>query len=209
MAEKQTILPNTESELEASQEVLEEITRDMPEVQEHAIEAEKEKQNGSTSLDDFGRAFDPEIHATDDEGKPKINKDGTFRKKRQSKKSKLSMPGDEPGSVSIKVGHQMAESIFNFGQLIGGEEWAPIRNEKYGVDERQQMRDAWANYAAEKSWHDFPPGVAVTMVTMAYVIPRLSMPKTKTRLQTAKEWVYAKYLLWREKRATKVREKSA
>lgn len=36
--------------------------------------------------------FDPEIHATDEDGNPKMNKDGTFRKKRKDAGRKVSAP---------------------------------------------------------------------------------------------------------------------
>ncbi len=185
----------------SNEQVLGGIVEEMPTPQPHAIEQAQEETKTTASkaqVDDFGRAFDPAIHATDSDGNPRINKDGTFRKKRGSQKSsQVNLPGTTPGDVSTKIGKSIAESIFQIGQLIGGEEWAPIRNEEYGVDERRQMHEAWTAYAEEKEIEDFPPGVAVTIAMLGYIVPRFAMPKTKTRAEKFKDWCTLKYVQWK------------
>ena len=176
-------------------DVLGSIVGDMSPVMEHAVEAEQ-----SPSKAPYPPGFDPELHELRD-GQPVQRSDGKgFKKKRGRKaggESKLELPGAEPGSTPSKAGQQIAESIFALGQIIGGEEWAPIYNAKYGIDEREQMYDAWGRYCEAKEIDDMPPGLAVTMVTIAYVAPRFAKPKTKARWEKTKLWVAEKWLKWK------------
>lgn len=186
-------------------EVIAKVTEEMPEPQLHAIAATQEdaKQTASNrAMDHFGVGFDPDLHARGKDGNGILTVGGSWRKKRGSKAShQIALPGQTPGDVSIKVGQQIAETIFQIGQMLGGEEWAPQRNDEYGIDERRQMHDAWSQYAAAKEMEDFPPGVAISIAMLGYIAPRFALPKTKSRLQAAKDWVAEKYLSWRRRRS--------
>lgn len=201
-----------------------ELVEGLPEPQEHAIEAEEKKHEVSADtsglLDRGGRPFDPAYHVADADGKPVLNRDGTVRQKRGrgAPSSRLGTPkaaaapgapGSAPATVPADAGRQIAEMIFAFGQLIGGEEFAPQINEKYGQDERAQMQDAWSRYCEEKGISDVPPGMAVIIATVGYIAPRLFMPKTKSRLEKLKNWIGAKYYHLRGAKEEKDRAKSA
>lgn len=185
---------------------VESITQEMPKVQAHVVDAAQDEPSTSkvNPVDDHGNAFDPSVHATGADGKGVLLKSGHWRKKRGAAKSAgrngVVMPGMAPGDISTKVGGQMADSVFMMGILIGGDEWAPIVDEKTGVNERLQMREAFIAYCHENNVQEFPPGVALAMAMAAYVMPRFAMPKTRTRFSRFKDWAAEKYLAWKRKR---------
>lgn len=185
--------------------IAEELVETMPEPQEHAIKAEQEKEKlvfdehlatTSNLVDRLGRSFDPALHTVDGDGNPKINQNGTLRIKRgRGSPGAKSTLGEIKRDISAtSAGKTIADSIFALGQLLGGEEWAPMLDHERGVDERKSMTDAWSRYADENDWNDIPPGVVVIIVTIGYIAPRLFMPKTKARMSGIREWIGAKYL---------------
>lgn len=210
------------------------VTGSMPVVQSHAIEGAAAETGAESPqaapaaagpTDRQGRGFDPALHETGANGSPVTNKDGTLRLKRGrgAAKAKLNEDYGPIGSAvktpemarmeptATKTGHLIAEQIFGIGRMIGGEEWAPVLNPEYGLDERAQMRDAWAAYCEAKDIQDIPPGIALSMVMFAYASPRLFMPKTKSRLQKAKEWAITKAVqlkLWKGRPADDTRPDS-
>lgn len=189
--------------------VTDELIKGQPAPQEHAIAAEgpsdQSTEDGDRSgpMDREGRAFDPTIHATGKDGSPVLNKDGSIRVKAgrgsPRARSQLNVADEKPNAVNVstRTGEQIADSIFILGQLIGGEEWAPVKNVEYGIDERATMREAWQKYADEKQWPEPPALLLVIMVSASYAIPRFYQPKTKARLKIAKQWIVNKWRAWR------------
>lgn len=185
----------------------------MPEPQEHAIEAEEKKQEVPRDyFDRDGRPFDPAIHEKQIDGSPILNRDGTLRIKR-GRGSPRSVVGETrraaggpfatPASTPIEAGKQISEAIFAFGQVLGGDEFAPVYNKELGINERAQMYDAWSRYCESKGINDIPPGIAIIIATGGYIIPRFAMPKTKTRLTRVKDWCSGKLATWRNHRAAR------
>jgi len=182
-----------------------ELVDKMPEPQEHAIRAEEQARPATFSIvDRLGRPFDPAVHVTKPDGTPEVNVDGTIRQKRgrgaRRPESRMGVPA-RPLSSPQAAGTAIAEGIFSIGQLVGGEEWRPVLSAEHGIDERGSMRDAWVAYCEQKEITDVPPGVAVSLCVIGYIIPRFAMPKTKTRFETAKEWVGGKLGAWRGRKA--------
>ncbi|HKI68325.1 MAG TPA: hypothetical protein VKA67_01965 [Verrucomicrobiae bacterium] len=199
---------------------IDQITQDMPEPQDHAIQAEQarlEAQEKATAapaapaskaspVDRDGARFHPDLHEADESGKPIVNKDGTLKKRRgrhgakkDAARSQLNRPSqiEQMGADAAEAGRHMANAIFMFGRVVGGEEWEPMVVPEYGIDEQKQMGDAWSQYFSAKGVNDIPPGIAVTIVTGSYIAARLNKPITKTRLQKVKGWCFEKYGAWR------------
>jgi hypothetical protein len=193
----------------------------MPDVQPHAIQARRDdRANNATAPDVDGTIFDPAIHAVDDDGKPKKTLLGKFAKKRARDKgvknsgtpavSRLGT-GKPAQSADDKKAAQEAEArnagaiaagaMFTFGMLIGGEEWQPIKDHTTGTDEAAMMAKAFGDYFAAKGMTDIPPGVALCIAIGGYIVPRCFMPKTQTRFQKIKNWIGAKYIKWKARRA--------
>lgn len=145
-------------------------------------------------VDSSGDAFDPAVHATDAEGRPKKTKTGKWAKKRGRKGNRVatSGTGNVRGTAEIeaeRAGHATAQLIFTMGVVLGGEEWQPRIDTDTGLNEPQQMSEAWAAYYLATGKTDLPPWVTVVIAMCGYSLPRLAMPKTQTRIQRLKAWL--------------------
>ena len=185
----------------------------MSEVSEHAIEGEAEKEN--LAKEEALKGFNPDIHATDSEGNPIPRKrggkiiPGEFQKKRgvkggTAKKSVVSggdtgKPQEVINNGGLMAGKTAAHVLITLGCTIGGDEWQPIKNEEYGLDEKENLETAFINYFEATGKTDFPPGVALAIAVGGYVLPRFTQPKTKSRLKRAGEWIYFKWQKIRKK----------
>jgi hypothetical protein len=165
--------------------------------------------------------FDSGIHATNADGSPKLNGDGSFAKKRGRKpggaasaapgqKKKLHIPGgagvEMPPQMSQEMiarrgGANAASLLVMLGMGIGGEEWAPRKDDKIGMDEKAMLDCAFGDYFVANNMGDIPPGWALVAAVGMYSLPRFTMPKTRTRLQKVKGWFAAKYVQWKARRA--------
>ncbi len=163
-------------------------------------------------MDNFGTLWNPEIHATGADGKGVKTQKGEWRKKRKSKlvdpraptpepQAQAATPAQDPKAPPVlteaqknearAAGVVVAQCIFLSSRALGGEEWEP------SSDERSMMNDAWGNYFIAKGVTNIPPGLMVVVACGAYAAPRFAMPKTRSRLQRAKEWAAAKYAKWK------------
>jgi len=177
-----------------------------PTPSQHAIEAERADNEAATVTDKSGASFDPSQHAADSDGKPLYTVTGNFQKKRGRKAgagptkhiSKVGAPTQDkqtaPNTSNYRaIGQATAESVFMIGRVLGGDHWAPIKDDATGTDERSQMADAWTQYAEAKQWKDIPPGVLVSIVMCGYIGPRLATPQTKTRIKVVWLWLKDKF----------------
>lgn len=175
----------------------------MPEVQGHAIQkaADDAAQLADGPTDRNGTRFDPAIHATSADGKGTLTARGTWAIKRGRKpgvagnvanaqpQSTLGTPNKPVDAKKIaddaasrNAGVAAAEMFLVAAQVAGGEEFAPIKDDKSGRDERAMMHEAFANYFAATGKKDIPPGAALGFAMLAYLAPRAFMPQTKARL---------------------------
>lgn len=190
---------------------------DMPSVQPHAIAAAEEDNKAHAAVvakvatgktDPQGRAFDPALHEVDPvTGEPRLSTTGKLRCKRGRGAKGAIASGFKTAPAGAKVDNSaqtaaekaakidstatvVTEMIFMGGKLIGGEEWEPRVDKASGTDERAVMKGAWAEYFRVRGIVDVPPEVMLVMAVGSYAVPRMFMPKTKTRVQAAKEWFY-------------------
>lgn len=204
-----------------------EIIGDQPTVSEHAIAAAGGKITAeaagddsapladSTDRDSAGDAWDANIHSANKQK----TKNGTWRRKRGAGASSRVMLPDQRAKVAAEAGETAknnanmagaaaANSIFLLGTMFGGEEWRPITIDEKGfsfapVDEKAMMQEAFANYMLAKGVTDFPPGLSLAMALMAYVAPRLAMPKTQERMKGIKGWIALRLAKRKVKKAFK------
>ncbi len=183
---------------------------------------------GSTSnageSDASGAKFDPAIHSADKDGKGILNASGIWRKKRKSKVASgekaaaptVLAPGEtapmteQQKAQARMAGVAAAHATFMAGRMFGGDEWIPIvrtvdtaDGKKASMDERAMIEGAYGDYFIATNKADFPPGVALFMALAMYATPRFTMPVTKSRIQSIKEWAARKWLNWKHKRAVK------
>lgn len=73
-------------------------------------------------------------------------------------------------------------ALYALGMLLGGDEWMPEG------DEHTNLVNAAEAYFRAKQFKDVPPGLALTIAVAGYVAPRLSKPKTLSRLEKLRLW---------------------
>jgi hypothetical protein len=179
----------------------------MPQVQEHAVNKAQEESNAQANspVDKAGTRFDPALHETGPDGKGILGVRGNWRAKRGRKTggpvsgsvagSTLGAPTG-PTAQDVKAaqneqqsriaGAAAAQMLFVAGRVIGGEEWAPRKDEKTGVDEEALLTSAFGDYFKAKDVKDIPPGAALAFVLMMYAGPRFTMPQTQQRVKSFK-----------------------
>ena len=169
---------------------------------------DEEQAEQSTETDADGITFDPELHATDREGKPSLTPLGKFRKKRGA--SKVATKSDAVKKAQDENAARAAGVLAADMMIIGcvnllGPEWAPIGKEgeqaPVEFNEHDNLRRAFGDYFVARNISDFPPGIALTMALSSYAIPRFVGGKeTKTRLAKVKIWFADKWNSVRRKR---------
>ncbi len=203
------------------------LAGEQPEVSEHTVAAEMEKQEQrkaqfSDLRDTDGNPFNPEIHVTDSNGDPVTTKNNKLRKRPGRKsdtaqtggKSHVSQPGasaQNSGQVQTQQARQSgvhaARMFASVSMMVGGDEFRPMKDEKQGIDEMKGLEEAFGDYFESKEWEDIPPGIALTMVCFSFLAPRFLMPKTKTRVSKMKDWIAHKYFAYKtRKKGGKVRQ---
>lgn len=185
-------------------EITDKLVQEMPNVQENAIEqldAKKEQQKAGFR-DKMGRAFDKLMHLTDEDGEPKLTKNGKLRIRRgfgpDAKTPKASTiggldqapgitfaDGQRDGEAEILATGQSAASLtFLLGMFVFKEAGKPNK------DEINQVTYAYQTYFRAKNIRDLPPGVILVTALLTYAGPRLMLPETRKR--SSKIWTKVK-----------------
>ena len=134
-----------------------------------------------TRLDSDGNPFDPDVHATDKDGNPKLTKNGRFRKRTGRRPTNSDTKTSADTVAARQAGKATAEVIFTSCVVIFGEEWLPIIDAETGVNERAAMIDAWAAYYEATGVKEIPPWVGLAITMSAYSLPRFAMPQTQSK----------------------------
>lgn len=198
-------------------EISSDLIENQSDVQQHAVDAEKaqiekEKKDYEGLTDRFGKSFDPNVHVVGQDGKPSLTKLNKLKCKpgRNGSASIVSKRTDKEQVNSVadkgnprEAAIALVNSIEALGTMLANEEWAFIKNDEYGVDERARGYDVFEEYFKAKDIGDFPPGVAVAVWAIAYVLPRFRMPKTQSKMQRFSNWIKAKILMRRNKKQPK------
>ena len=125
-----------------------------------------------------GEVFDPSIHCQDENGNPKRNKDGTFKKRPLQKPKEIPIPPPPPpppvdfNDAAPPGTMQMVCMCLDVTCMIMvqtiGEEMRP------SPQERQLLTDVYSRYIHYKGWdQELSPEVAVVMVTFMFLSPRI------------------------------------
>lgn len=157
-----------------------------------------ESSEASSGLDDTflspsGEVFNPEIHISKD----KINKDGSFKRKRQRKT--FSQDGAEIPDVLPPENNACAVTcVYVFEQIgcsICGEDFKANPNEKAFLTNTLQR------YFDEKDIQDLPAGVAVAIAFTSFTVAKLQQETCKQKarpfLDKVKEKLFKCYSFFR------------
>jgi len=209
------------------------IMETIPETTETAIEAHHKEtaeieQAADGLIDKNGNTFDPSLHQTDSDGKPKVSgATGKLLLKRGRKagastrkpKSTVNIPGaqgkqetGQPGLSESQLqnaavtGNVAASMLVNVSMMIGGKDFAPGKDAATGIDEKAALDSAFTDYFIATGKTDFPPGVALTLTIGMYILPRLTMPTVQTNLKAKGGRVYT---WWQNRKLKKLQKKQA
>ena len=191
--------------------IVDDLVGKMSPPSENAIAAHNQEQERNNvvlgaehkgKLDMHGTAFDPAVHKVNQKtGLPVKSKTGKWFVKNnvtapQSKAPRKSMLGtaviaQEENDIKAQeevraTGKVAAQILFTLGRTIGGDDFIPR------PEEDAMISDAFAVYMQSKNMKDLPPGVALCVAIMAYVLPRFAQPAVAKKLDKAKAgfWVW-------------------
>lgn len=195
------------------------LIAEQPAVQEHAIAQAQSEAEANKDKDSAGEPFNAAVHATNADGSPRKNANGTYAKKRGRKSGSAAPNTTGPAKIVIPGGAGVTQTQLNQEQLarkggagaanlvmalcIGlcGEEWHPRQDAKLGLDEKAMLEAGFGDYFVATNRADLPPGWALVACMAMYALPRFGMPKTQTRLQKVKNWCGAKIVQFKARRA--------
>lgn len=160
--------------------------------EEIGIEADTNTPIGSGQSPSIDNRFDSSIHVANADGSPKLNKDGTFRRRRGKKNAvgtgSISKPvtaGPTPEQLlEAKTAAMVTvQCVLIIATTLGGEEW---RAEK---GEQTSMETAWEQYYIVSGAFQPPPWLLVIVATSMYAGPRIRLPKTQSKLKLVWGWI--------------------
>lgn len=136
--------------------------------------------------------FDPSIHATNDDGTPRLTKTGKLRLRPGAKSrlnAGLNLPGEKPPPTEYDVaGHAAAMIFVTTGTILLGADFQP-ENE----GEHEQVANAFACWCEANNINDVPPGIALAIALSGYIGKRLYKPTVSERLGFAVSWTATKF----------------
>jgi len=212
--------PEVNSDVDLGQEM--ETVSPAP-VHEPAPESQPMFSGGQRDKD--GTVWNPEIHASENnDGKTPIKrKNGLWAKKRGGaslkQKSKIFGGNQNSGTTgqlpdpnqlntheqakadAMALGNVTADTIINIGLFIS-DDFQPKKTDQ-GVDERQALRETWAAYYLATGKKDLPPWMGLAIGNAAFIMPRLSEPKTRSRMGEFKAGVAGWWIKRKEAKAAK------
>ena len=151
-----------------------------------------------------GEIFDISLHCTMPDGSPRKNRDGSFRKRKQSANNEQIEPAILP---TLALAEYTVNSIEGISVSMFGDEWYMQKNDK--ENEKANIINAFAVYFASKGVVDLPPGVMLTLVLGTYAIRRIPQPVTKSKLQIIKDKIKSKlsFFTFRKKKSKQSEQK--
>ncbi len=173
----------------------------MPEVTDKSVvssPATETPANIAVAVDKKGVKFDPNIHAANSDGSPRVNSFGSFYSKNVGRGAKKA-PGtpaepsaapstnepakfagveQPPGEPDAAAGAAMmlVPTVDGLMQSLFSEDVALTEQDK------QVVTPVLASYMRSKNMKDIPPGIALAMITVAIYGPKFSKPSVKERL---------------------------
>lgn len=141
--------------------------------------------------------FDPLLHATGADGKPRLTKLGEYAKKRGPRGPRTALPS--PDSTDAFIGGEksvieqpvtrasaksaasgMAGLVVGTGIAIFGSEWVPKQSES------DNLTLAFTEYFMIRGIINLPPEIGLIVAIGAYAYPRTKLPETSAKIAKIK-----------------------
>jgi len=170
---------------------------ELPEVKENAIAAvqSKNEKDVNTAKEN---GFDPNIHATNKDGSPKLTASGNFAKKR-GRKSVLNtgQKSDKEQKAEAEAEKQKQENLHAAQMtslLLETAQCKFISDDfRYSDIERQTNIDLWDKTYEYYGGVAIPPPLALAVDHMAIILVRANKPTTKDKITIFKTWLKTKF----------------
>jgi hypothetical protein len=162
---------------------------DLPGVSENAVKAQLEKEKSESTIDIDGEHFDPDIHATDKNGKPVKNKNGTWRKKRgrtagkSTKKSSKEIEEQRKLEESYKASGIMCATVQELGMTAVFGDAGKFES----IAQSKHTADVWESYLRSKEVSELPPSVMVVACVVSHGVRAAQKPEAQPRVESMKE----------------------
>tara|TARA_R110000803_G_scaffold164080_1_gene227829 strand:- start:5497 stop:6225 length:729 start_codon:yes stop_codon:yes gene_type:complete len=216
--EKEDLTNDSPSPEDAGTPVPEAVSTELDSVAD-TILANQPEVNAAAGSPQTPEAKKPDIigddFARDSDGNIKYKKDGKTPMKKRGRKAGSSSSvinnvstervQNDKELIYAKTGEVTGNFLISMSMMVGGDDFAPVKDDTQGIDERAAINDAFRSYYKATGKEDLPPNIALVMVLSAYLIPRFFMEKTQSRVLTLKD----KFNLWREHRRIKKSERNA
>ncbi len=129
-----------------------------------------------------GEAFNPDIHEADENGNPRLTKDGAFRRKRGRKSGTNTVSSGDSGPAKLTTDYRgLAEFVCGvvFGGLSKtlGEHWKPDPEERSNIEKQTQR------VMEQYQMVDIPPVMGLCICVGMYAMPRIPNPETQRRVR--------------------------
>jgi len=169
----------------------------LPEVQEHsiaAVQSEKSEKIESAKAD----GFNPEIHATNDDGTPKKTATGNFAKKRGRKSTlntgEKSDKQAKEEEAAEKAAFENKQSAIVISGILEQAQIKMISNAfAYSSRERAANQAVWEATLEYYGGVNIPPPVALMVDHMTIILTRAQEPAVKDKMSHFKLWFKNKF----------------
>lgn len=170
-----------------------------PSTEENSAESQAENDSPDfVQRDKGGVPFDPAIHATDENGNPKLTRTGNFARKRGRKPSDKddagtdlapkNSPKTEDDLLIDAHAENIVQGVYGVSCSLLGEEFMP-ENEA----EHIRLKNSLAAYMKASGHTNPPPELALIAAGAGYFGKRLAKPTVRARIVTiyikAREWM--------------------
>lgn len=160
-------------------DIINDMIDDIPEIQPHVVNNVKEEKTSS---------FNPSVHATDENGNPKLTKTGKYRKK---KVSGINNPYAEKIADPIET-HSLAAA-----EVVQGLKRSSYHNflgHQYGDDRHKLYVNATKDYFVSKGGVTLTPLHTILILEGALLLEAMAQEKARSKILSIKEWVAKKYV---------------
>lgn len=204
MSENNEESKENEEKFENSEKHLPDITDDLiqaaPEcdIDIQAIENEIENPeitpNTTNAIDNKGRPFDISMHKLDENGLPKLNKNGSLAIKRgRNKKDEndsTQQPQNNQNFGMDQAGAMFAQYTVAFCAGIFGKEFLPVKSDE--LDEMKMLTESYTNYLKAKDIDELSPNIILIGSLSLYILPRLLQEKVQENIGSKFKKIYRK-----------------
>ncbi len=171
-------------------------------------------------VDKFDNRYNPETHTVSPLTGKVIKKRRGGGNKTANAQSSVVTPKGNSTSAADTANAELVANATATGQFaaaatvsicvgIFGDEFHPRKAADAGYDEMEYLQGAFAAYFLATGKTDIPPGMALAIALCSYGLPRVTMPKTRSRLSAIKDWFGSKFLAWRGKKTLRSADKQA